>query len=122
MFALSLHASIPTANSAAAGKYSTDLPLQSRSTLAHSRTVLTLTATPASVSFYDEFYSPQAKLPNLGQDRSLHWFASLIKKRLKMASLELRRERFATVVHVPRKRLSAQFYLLVLVVSQHPSQ
>jgi hypothetical protein len=81
MFALSLHASIPTANSAAAGKYSSDLPLQSRSTLAHSRTVLTLTAAPASVSFYEEFYSPQASSAEpQGRTGVLHWIASLIKK------------------------------------------
>jgi hypothetical protein len=81
MFALSLHASIPAANSASVRKYPTDLPLESRSTLAHSRTVLTLTAAPASVSFYEEFYSPQASSAEpQGRTGVLHWIASLIKK------------------------------------------
>jgi hypothetical protein len=80
-FVLSLHASIPLANSAPAGKYSRDLSLESRPTLAHSQPILALTSAPADASFYEEFYSPHASPAEpQGKTGVLHWFASLIKR------------------------------------------
>jgi hypothetical protein len=61
--------------------HSTDTPLESRPASAHRRPVLTLTAAPASHSFYEEFYSPQANPAEpQGKTGVLHWLASLIKK------------------------------------------
>ena len=57
----------------------------------HSRPALVLTAAPADISFYDEFYpaatvrldqTPQASQP--AKTSVLHWFGNLIKKPFKL--------------------------------------
>src|SRR5437016_5746255 len=78
-FALSLHASVP-ANSPSRVAHSfggqTVQPV-----FDHSRPALMLTAAPADVSFYEEFY-PAATVPHEQPPKTsvLHWFGNLIKK------------------------------------------
>jgi hypothetical protein len=73
-FALSLHASVPTLNSAASGR-AADVQFESSS-----RSALTLTAAPADVSFYHEFYPAISVRQEQSKTSLLHWFGSLIKK------------------------------------------
>ena len=85
-FALSLHASVPSANSAATRLDPTAKPQFESTTQA--RASLEMTAAPADDSFYDEFYS--AIMARQAQPKTgvLHWVGSLIKKgRQKIALL-----------------------------------
>ncbi|HSK45645.1 MAG TPA: hypothetical protein VLA83_17345 [Candidatus Binatia bacterium] len=80
-----MHASVPSVNSPAALHRSVNPRFES-STQANS--ALGITAAPADISFYDEFFpattAPQAQ-PKTGV---LHWVGSLIKKgRQKIALL-----------------------------------
>jgi hypothetical protein len=76
-FALSLHASIPALNSSATTNRPTDAQFESTT---HGRPVLTLTAAPADISFYDEFYPAISVRQEQPKTSVLHWFGSLIKK------------------------------------------
>jgi hypothetical protein len=97
-FALSLHASVPTANVAPglkrAAEVTSAIPFE-QAVATHGRPALALTATPADVSFYDEFYpvhgdlqSAQTPAQTTSQTKTgaLHWFASLFKKTVKRVS------------------------------------
>ena len=82
-FALSLHASVP-ANSPSRVAHSiggqTVQPV-----FDHSRPALVLTAAPADVSFYEEFYPAATVRHEQPQKTSLlHWFGNLIKKPFKL--------------------------------------
>jgi hypothetical protein len=90
-FALSLHASVPAANVAPGLKRAADItsaiPFEQPGAM-HGRPALALTASPADVSFYDEFYpvhGAQAPAQTQTQTKTgaLHWFASLFKKTVK---------------------------------------
>lgn len=85
-FALSLHASVPASSPArVAGSFAgqTVQPV-----FDHSRPALVLTATPADVSFYEEFYpAATARRDQASQPQKtslLHWFGNLIKKPFKL--------------------------------------
>jgi hypothetical protein len=93
-FALSLHASVPTANIAPGLKRAADvtsaIPFEQPGAM-HGRPALALTASPADVSFYEEFYPVHGDLqPAQTQTQqktgALHWFASLFKKTVKRVS------------------------------------
>jgi hypothetical protein len=76
-FALNLHASVPSV------KHTSGRPISVVDEFAfdHGRPVLTLTAAPADVSFYEEFYPMTAGRQEQPRKTSvLHWFGSLIKK------------------------------------------
>jgi len=84
--ALSLHASVP-ANSASrvahpAGGQTVQLVFD------QGRPALVLTAAPADVSFYEEFYPAAAvrndQAPQPQKTSVLHWFGNLIKKPFKL--------------------------------------
>jgi hypothetical protein len=82
---LGLHASVPSLKNPGTLNRSANPQFESSS---QSRPALMLTAAPADISFYDEFYpaitAPQA-MPKTGV---LHWVGSLIKKgRQKIALL-----------------------------------
>lgn len=84
-FALSLHASVPALKSSVTSNRPADVQFES---LAHSRSALELTAAPADVSFYEEFYPLTAVRQEQPKTGMLHWFGSLIKKgRQKIALL-----------------------------------
>lgn len=74
-FTLSVHASVPRV-SYAAGHTSS---VVGQPGLDHGRPVLTLTAAPADVSFYEEFY-PLTVRHEQSKTSVLHWFGNLIKK------------------------------------------
>jgi hypothetical protein len=80
-FAVTLQASVPAITNSSRFGRTADIQPPSQSTLSHDRPVLTLTATPADVSFYEEFYPEeslqQEQPPKPGM---LHRFTSLIKK------------------------------------------
>ena len=79
--ALSLHASIPAISSASRSARSAEVEFESRQALAHRRPTLALTASPADVSFYEEFYPANAASQELrSKPGVLHRIASLIKK------------------------------------------
>jgi hypothetical protein len=93
-FALSLHASVPTANFAPGLKRAADvasaIPFEQPVAM-HGRPALALTASPADVSFYEEFYPVRGDLQSAqtqAQQKTgaLHWFASLFKKTVKRVS------------------------------------
>jgi hypothetical protein len=76
-FALSLHASVPPVKCADVRPAN----LSSQPAFDHTRPVLLLTAVPADVSFYEEFYPMTAVRPEQPKKTSvLHWFGNLIKK------------------------------------------
>ena len=80
-FAVSLQASVPALTNASRLDRSAEIQPPSLPVFSHGRPVLALTATPADVSFYEEFY-PEDSLqreqpPKPGM---LHRFTSLIKK------------------------------------------
>jgi hypothetical protein len=78
--ALSLHASVPT-NSASRSTRSAEVEFENRQVSAHGRAILALTASPANVSFYEEFYPANAASQELrSKPGVLHRLASLIKK------------------------------------------
>ncbi len=76
-FAFRLHASVPALNSPATPNRPADVQFES---LAHSRPAIELTAIPADVSFYEEFYPLTVVRPEQPKTSLLHWFGSLIKK------------------------------------------
>jgi hypothetical protein len=91
-FALSLHASVPTANVAPGLKRAADItsaiPFEQPFAM-HGRPALALTASPADVSFYEEFYPVRGDLQSAQTQTktgALHWFASLFKKTVKRVS------------------------------------
>jgi hypothetical protein len=75
-FALSVRASVPRV-SYPAGHISSAV---GQPVFDHARPVLTLTAAPADVSFYEEFYPLTAIRHEQPKTSVLHWFGSLIKK------------------------------------------
>ena len=85
-FALSLHASVPANSSSRVAHPSVGQTVQP--VFDHSRPALLLTAAPADVSFYEEFYpaatvrNDQAQQPQ--KTSLLHWFGNLIKKPFKL--------------------------------------
>jgi len=84
-FALSLHASVPALNSPATLNRPADVQFES---LAQGRPAFDLTAAPADVSFYEEFYPLTVVRPEQPKTGVLHWFGSMIKKgRQKIALL-----------------------------------
>jgi hypothetical protein len=85
-FALSLHASVPANSPSRVSHPSVGQTVQP--VFGHSRPALLLTAAPADVSFYEEFY-PAATVRNdqVQQPQKtslLHWFGNLIKKPFKL--------------------------------------
>jgi hypothetical protein len=84
-FAVSLHGSVPASITASSLSRVTNSEQQQ---IVHGPTTLALTAAPANVSFYEEFYptaSARSEQPKTGM---FHWFGSLIKKsRQKIALL-----------------------------------
>ena len=79
--ALSLHASIPATNSSSRSARSAEIEFESRQASAHGRWAPALTASPADVSFYEEFYPSNAASQELrSKPGVLHRIASLIKK------------------------------------------
>jgi hypothetical protein len=79
-----LHASVPTLKGPATSNRPVDVQFES---LARGHPALELTAAPADISFYEEFY-PAAVRQELPKTGVLHWFGSLIKKgRQKIALL-----------------------------------
>ena len=76
-FALSLHASVPVLKSPAVSSRPADIQFE---ILAQCRPALELTATPADVSFYEEFYPLTVVRQKQPKTSLLHWFGSLIKK------------------------------------------
>ena len=87
-FALSLHASVPTVNVTSGLKRAADVTMAIPcEKLASTRHNLPLTASPANVSFYEEFYPVRGALqPAPAKTGALHWFASLFKKTVKRVS------------------------------------
>jgi hypothetical protein len=84
-FAFSLHASVPALKSPATLNRPVDIQFES---LAQGRPALELTAAPADVSFYEEFYPLTVVRQEQPKTGVLHWFGSMIKKgRQKIALL-----------------------------------
>ena len=80
--ALSLHASVPASSPARVAKSFGGQTVQP--VFDHSRPALMLTAAPADVSFYEEFYPAATARHDQAQQPPktsvLHWFGNLIKK------------------------------------------
>ena len=80
--ALSLHASVPASNPARVANSFGGQMVQP--VFDHSRPALMLTAAPADVSFYEEFYPAGTvrndQAPQPAKTSVLHWFGNLIKK------------------------------------------
>jgi len=82
-FALSLHASVPANSSSRVAHPIGGQTVQP--VFDHSRPALVLTAAPADVSFYEEFYPAATVRHEQPQKTSLlHWFGNLIKKPFKL--------------------------------------
>ena len=84
--AVSLHASVPANIPLRVAHPSDGQTVQP--VFDHGRPTLVLTAAPADVSFYEEFY-PAARVrheqpPQTQKTSLLHWFGSLIKKPFKL--------------------------------------
>ena len=84
--ALSLHASVPASTPVRVANSFGGQTVQP--VFDHSRPALVLTAAPADVSFYEEFY-PAATVrndqaPQPQKTSLLHWFGNLIKKPFKL--------------------------------------
>jgi len=84
--ALSLHASVPASSPSRVAHSIGGQTLQP--VFDHSHQALVLTAAPADVSFYEEFY-PAATVrndqaPQPQKTSVLHWFGNLIKKPFKL--------------------------------------
>jgi hypothetical protein len=79
-FALSLNASVP-ANSVSGFKRAEERPVEATLGSSPGNPSLALTAGPAGVSFYEEFY-PSGVVRHEQQPKTgvLHWIASVIKK------------------------------------------
>jgi hypothetical protein len=73
--ALGLHASVPALNSAAVLNHRAEARFES-----NGRSALVLTAAPAAISFFDEFYPAISVRQEQPKTSVLHWFGSLIKK------------------------------------------
>jgi hypothetical protein len=85
-FAISLHASVPSVNSATTRLNPSTKP-QFESTT-QGRSALEITAAPADDSFYDEFYSAIMARQAQPKTGMFHWVGNLIKKgRQKIALL-----------------------------------
>jgi hypothetical protein len=76
-FAVGLHASIPSVNRSAALNHSSKPPLEART---QNPSALSITATPADFSFYEEFYPVKSARQEQPKTGVLHWVGSLIKK------------------------------------------
>jgi len=76
-FSISLHASVPALKSSGVSNLPPDIQFEN---LAQGRPALELTATPADVSFYEEFYPLNEVRQEQPKTGVLHWFGSLIKK------------------------------------------
>jgi len=79
--ALSLHASVPASSPARMANSFGGQTVQP--VFDHSRPALVLTAAPADVSFYEEFYPAATRHEQPPQEPKtsvLHWFGNLIKK------------------------------------------
>ena len=84
-FGLSVHASVPSVNSPATLHRSANVQLESPT---HAHSGLGITAAPADVSFYNEFYPASSARQEQPKTGVLHWMGSLIKKgRQKIALL-----------------------------------
>ena len=85
-FAVSLQASVPASGTSRVAHPSGGQTVQP--VFDHSRPSLVLTAAPADVSFYEEFYPATAVRPDQAQQPQkttlLHWFGNLIKKPFKL--------------------------------------
>lgn len=81
-FALTLHASVPAANTDV--KPASDIPFKQLTAPAHAPADSALTSSPAHISFYEEFYPTPAAQPIPAKTGVLHRFASLIKKTVKL--------------------------------------
>ena len=83
--AISLHASVPSVNSPAKLHRSGNPQFESST---QGRSALGMTAAPASISFYDEFYPVTSARQEQPKTGVLHWVGSMIKKgRQKIALL-----------------------------------
>jgi len=81
--ALSLHASVPASSPVRVADSFGGQMVQP--VFDHSRPTLVLTAAPADVSFYEEFYPAATAHRDQPQKTSLlHWFGNLIKKPFKL--------------------------------------
>jgi hypothetical protein len=81
--ALSLHASVPASSPSRVAHPSGGQTVQP--VFSDSRPELVLTAAPADVSFYEEFYPAATARHEQAQKTSLlHWFGNLIKKPFKL--------------------------------------
>ena len=83
--ALSLHASVPASSPARVASSVGGQTVQP--VFDHSRPALVLTAAPADVSFYEEFYpatTARHEPPQEPKTSVLHWFGNLIKKPFKL--------------------------------------
>jgi hypothetical protein len=80
-FALGLHASVPASSRAPQLDRPIDVQFE-KGVVVHNRPALALTASPADVSFYEEFYPSGAVRQEQQQPKAgvLHWIASVIKK------------------------------------------
>lgn len=84
-FAISVHASVPSVNSPATLHRSANAQPESST---QGRPALGITAAPADVSFYDQFYPATSVRQEQPKTGVLHWVGSLIKKgRQKIALL-----------------------------------
>jgi hypothetical protein len=84
-FAVGLHASVPSVNSPATLNRNANLQFESST---QGRPALGITAAPADVSFYDQFYPGTAVRQEQPKTGMLHWVGNLIKKgRQKIALL-----------------------------------
>ncbi len=79
-FVLGLHASIPAANNVSRFDRPSDLQFEGLSSSNPSRLGPVLTATPADVSFYEQFYPSHVNHELRPRTDVLHKLASLIKK------------------------------------------
>ncbi|MGZ4875523.1 MAG: hypothetical protein ACXV5R_10170 [Candidatus Angelobacter sp.] len=70
-----MHASIPALKSSSLP--SADVQFEKAT---HGRPAVALTAAPADISFYEEFYPSTAVRQEQPKTSVLHWFGSLIKK------------------------------------------
>jgi hypothetical protein len=83
-FALSLHASVPAANTSSGLKSASEIPLKQLAASSHARADASLTSSPVHISFYEEFYPTAAAQPIPAKTGVLHRFASLLKRTVKL--------------------------------------
>ena len=81
-FALSLHASVPAANTGL--KPTSDIPFKQLTASGHAPADSSLTSSPAHISFYEEFYPTVVVQPIPAKTGVLHRFASLLKRTVKL--------------------------------------